>query len=140
MHRVLKPGGRAALSLWCEIQENPYFYALVEAITQHIGREIAAGLMAAFGLSGAGQINELLNEAGFERIDIVVEQLDLQLPELEHFVPRHISATPMAPGYNAAPLSAQQAVVQDFSESLAHYRIEIGSCIPFKTHFAIAQK
>ena len=49
MHRVLKPGGRVAISVWCDIQESPYFHVLVEAISRHINQETAAGLKAAFG-------------------------------------------------------------------------------------------
>jgi ubiquinone/menaquinone biosynthesis C-methylase UbiE len=51
MHRILKPGGRIAVSLWSDIQKSPYFHAMVQAITKNIGAETAAGLRAAFGLS-----------------------------------------------------------------------------------------
>lgn len=43
MYRVLKPGGRVVLSLWCDIQERPYFDALVRAVTRRIGEETATG-------------------------------------------------------------------------------------------------
>src|SRR5690606_7762821 len=47
MHRVLKAGGRVALSVWCPIRENPYFHALVDAVAHYIDPDTAMGLGAA---------------------------------------------------------------------------------------------
>jgi len=138
MHRVLKLGGRASISLWCNIQENPYFHALVEAISRHINQETAKGLKAAFGLSSADEIRTLLLEAGFKRIETTVKRLDLELPNLKDFVARHISATPMAAGFNAASPGAQQAVVQEVSDLLVSYGMDDGVQVPFTTHLAMA--
>jgi len=140
MHRVLKPGGRIALSLWCAIQESPYFHALAEAIGKHIGQEVAAGLKAGFGLSRADEIRALLVDAGFQTIQMTVKQLVCELPKLGEFVPRHISATPMVAGFNAAAPTAQQAVIQEVSEQLAVYVTDAGVRVPFKSHLAAAVK
>lgn len=47
----------------CDIRESPYFDALVQAMTHHIGRETAIGLRAAFGLSDVHVIHALCLEA-----------------------------------------------------------------------------
>lgn len=140
MYRVLKPGGRVAVSLWCDIEENPYFHVLVEVIARHIGQETAMGLKAAFGLSSADKICTLLMNAGFARVEMTIEQLDLELPKLKDFVPRHISATHMAAGFNAATQTEQQAVIQEVSVQLAAYELNAGVRIPFRTHLAVATK
>lgn len=140
MHRVLKPDGRLALSLWCDIQENPYFHVLAEAIARHIAQETAAGLEAAFRLSKAHEIRSLLAEAGFREVYMAVRQIDLEIPPLGDFVPGHISATPMAASFNAASPTARQHVIQEVSEQLAQYATGTGARIPFRTHFAMAKK
>ena len=68
MHRVLKPDGRAALSLWCDIRQNPYFHSLVQAVGRRIGPQTAAGLRAVFtGHSRAPPLCERLDhDAGRE--------------------------------------------------------------------------
>jgi ubiquinone/menaquinone biosynthesis C-methylase UbiE len=53
MRRVLKPGGYIALSLWCDLDDNAYFQALVTAVSEQIGPATAAGLKAAFALTDA---------------------------------------------------------------------------------------
>ncbi len=140
MHRVLKPGGRVVLSAWCALQENPYFQAQVETVTKHIGAEVAAGLRAGIGLSDADTILTLLRSAGFDDIEIMVQQLDLPLPTLSEFIPRHIGATPLAAGYNAAPPSAQQAVIDEMIAQLAHRETNGSVRIPFRSNMAKAKK
>jgi SAM-dependent methyltransferase len=140
MQRVLKPGGRAVLSLWCEIESSPYFQALVEAVSGRIGPETAEGLGAAFNLSNSEEIRRLVSGANFETVEITAKQLDLDLPPLPEFVPRHVQATPMAPGFNAAPERARRAVVRDVAERLAGYQTETGVRVPFRTHLVRAGK
>jgi hypothetical protein len=58
-------------------------------------------------LSDAGAIGDLLTGAVFENVKAVVKQLDLELPNPREFVPRHVSATPMAAGFQAASEDAR---------------------------------
>ena len=139
MLRVLKPGGRAALSLWSDIEESPYFSVLVETVASHIGTETSAGLNSAFALSDADEIQALLDESGFTQIEIATTQLDLPLPNLTEFVPRHITATPMAAGFAAAPESTQHAVIQEVSEKLSNYEVDDYVRIPFASFMITGQ-
>ena len=140
MRRVVKPGGRIALSLWCAIEESPYFYTLVEAVARHIGSDTAAGLKSAFALGDTDGIHSLLKEAGFGHIEMTVAQLDLLLPKLAEFVPRHISATPMAAGFGQAAEVVQQAVVREVVEGLSHYQTNGRTRIPFKSHLIMGKR
>lgn len=140
MRRVVKPAGRVAVSLWCDLEECPYFYSLVEAIDRHIGPETAAGLKSAFALSRADEIHHLLTQAGFGQVEMTVRQLDLPLPGLTGFVPRHISATPMATGFSQASEAAQQAVIRDVTTRLSRYEIGDHARIPFKSHLMMGRR
>lgn len=139
MRRVIKPTGRVALSLWCNIKDNAYFCSLVEAIARHVGLDTAAGLKSAFSLSDANAIYDLLKAAGFRQIEMVVKQLDLPLPELTEFLPRHISATPMDAGFQRVPAAMQQAVIREVSAQLSAYRMNGQPRIPFKSHFIMSR-
>ena len=139
MGRVVKPGGRIALSLWCNIEENPYFYVLVEAIARHISPETSAGLKAAFALSDANEIHRLLKGAGLGQTDMTVTQLDLPLPALAEFIPRHVSATPMAAGFSRAPTSVQQTVIQEVGRKLSRYATNGHTRIPFRSQMVMCR-
>jgi len=140
MRRVVTPGGRVAVSLWCDIEESPYFYTLVEAVARHIGPDTAAGLKSAFALSDADEIYNLLEEAGLEQIEMTVRQLDLPLSNLTKFVPRHISATPMTTGFSRATEAVQQTVIREIVEQLSQYEINGQAQIPFKSHLIMGRK
>ncbi|MCB0214433.1 MAG: methyltransferase domain-containing protein [Anaerolineae bacterium] len=138
MRRVVKPSGRVAVSLWCPIEESPYFYTLVETIARHIGLETAAGLKSAFALSDADEIYELIEAAGFEQIEMTVRQLNLPLPNLAEFVPRHISATPMAASFRQAPPAIQERIVQDVIAELGIYSRNGQVIVPFRSHMLLS--
>lgn len=140
MHRVLKTGGRSGMSLWCEIRENPYFHVLVKVITECLGREVAAGLLSAFSLSDKDLIHDMILGAGYQKVEMETVQLDLHLPRLKDFVPRHNSATPMAAGFNSVPSVLRQTVVDEVCRRLANYNSQAGYHIPFRTLVVLASK
>ncbi|MEZ4714334.1 MAG: methyltransferase domain-containing protein [Caldilineaceae bacterium] len=137
MARAVKRNGRVAVSFWSDIGESPYFNALVRAIDTHIGAEVAAGLRSAFGLADADVASALFRNAGFRRVEMSQARLDLPLPTLTDFVPRHISATPMSIGFQSASQDIQTRLVQSVCEELAFDGAETPS-IPFTSHLALA--
>jgi ubiquinone/menaquinone biosynthesis C-methylase UbiE len=139
MWRVLRPGGLAVIGLWCPARENPYFEALIRAMESHIGSGTAAGLKAIFNLSDARTTEQILKTAGLEEVKCDAVDLDVKLPNLNVFVPRHIGATPMAAGYAAAPTASRSAVVTEVRDTLAGLASGDGG-IPFRTYVFSARK
>ena len=68
-----------------------------------------------------------------------VATLDLPLPPLPDFVPRHVSATRMAAGFGAAAAEARRAVVDEVTRRLAAYKAGAGVRVPFRTHLIRAE-
>jgi hypothetical protein len=129
-----------AISLWRDIRENPYFDALVGAVTRHIGEGTGVGLRATFGLSDEETIRALVKGAGGTDPKITVHPLDLKLPILSEFIPRHVRATPMEAGFSAASPEKRRAVVEEVSEGLVSYDTGGGACAPFRTYRVQAVK
>jgi SAM-dependent methyltransferase len=136
MRRVLRENGRLTVSCWCAIEENPYFHALVDAVSRHIGSGTAAGLAAAFGLSNLDMLRSLLTGAGLRDVEIETATLDLELPPLTEFVPRHVSATPMAAGFGAASEEARQAVIDEIVRAFGSKPEDGPRRVPFRTYLA----
>jgi SAM-dependent methyltransferase len=139
MRRVLRKGGRVALSVWCGLRENPYSEALVSAIARRIGEEPAAGFAAAFGLSDADEIRRLLWAAGFAMVEVTKREIEARLPELRRFVPAHVGATAMAASFHSASAEIRETVVSEMEERLASYATEAEVRVPFRTHLAMGR-
>lgn len=140
MQRVLRPKGQLAISVWCEVGHNPYFDALMKAVTNHLGTETASGLGAAFTLSKPSEIEELLVEAGLQKVEVEMCELSLKMPEVSKFTARHISATPISTGFSASSEPLQKDLVEEVAANLAMYQTETGATVPFRIQVAKAQK
>ncbi len=140
MRRALKPGGQIALSLWRPLAENPYFQALVMAMADHVGPDTAVALQAAFTLTDATEIQALLVGSGFRQVKMSAAHLELTLPPLSQFIPRHVSATPMAAAFDAAPPATRNAVIADVTRQLAPFLIGDGVQAPFRSHLVRATR
>jgi SAM-dependent methyltransferase len=66
MHRVLKRGGRLALSCWRSIEHTPGYLALEQALARRIGPEKAA--LPPFSFGDGGSIRGLAVAAGFREV------------------------------------------------------------------------
>jgi SAM-dependent methyltransferase len=140
MSRVLEPNGQVVISMWCAVHQNPYFKALIDAVTKYLGADTASGLGAAFTLTSQHEIESLLEQAGLKDPTVEAFEIDLNLPEIDQFAARHISATPMNGNFSASSESLQQDLVMEVAEKLEEYQTEAGVKVPFRIHVGKAQR
>jgi SAM-dependent methyltransferase len=75
--RVLRPGGRVAVSVWGPEVANPWLALVMDAVRTHLGHPVPPpGVPGPFSLSDAGRLSELLEAAGLR---VVVVQ-DVSVP------------------------------------------------------------
>jgi len=134
MRRVAKSHSRVLISIWCALPENPYFHAVVDAISQHINPDTANAMRAGFRLSDLETLHKLFDGVGFETVEINPIELNLELPSLQEFIPRHISATPMAAAFKSADPNTRSAIVSQIIEQTDSYKIGDGIQVPFRTY------
>lgn len=71
MRRVLKPGGRAGVAVWCAIEECPFWDALADALGEVLGKETEIGFRSGpWGLPEADELQRLFDAAGFTDVDV----------------------------------------------------------------------
>ncbi|BBX68126.1 class I SAM-dependent methyltransferase [Mycolicibacterium psychrotolerans] len=69
VHRVLRPGGRAAFAVWAERRHNTWLGALLDAVTAELGVAIPPpGMPGPFSLAEPGVLEELLRAAAFAEV------------------------------------------------------------------------
>ena len=73
LHRVLKPGGRAGVAVWCAIEECPFWDALAAAVGEVLGKEAEIGFRSGpWGLPEADELDRLFDAANFT--DVLVRR------------------------------------------------------------------
>jgi ubiquinone/menaquinone biosynthesis C-methylase UbiE len=85
MWRVLIGGGRVVLNLWQALHRHPVYEALGEAEARYLGAPVSA-VAAPWSLTNAEELRALLEAAGFERITITPQSLDVHFPSAARFV------------------------------------------------------
>jgi ubiquinone/menaquinone biosynthesis C-methylase UbiE len=69
-HRVLVPGGRFAVAVWCAIESSPGHHALTQALARHVDIEAATLLAGAFRLGDPQALQAMLDASGFREVRI----------------------------------------------------------------------
>jgi SAM-dependent methyltransferase len=136
--RVLRPGGRAAISLWLPQRSNPYNSTVIDVIGRHLGRDVAAALAAAFSLGDPSAIVKYLRDEGMRDVVVEPHEMVLPLPPLREFVPSHIAGTPMSGPFSSAAPHVRETIVREIIETLQPYGDP--ARIPFRAHFIRATR
>jgi ubiquinone/menaquinone biosynthesis C-methylase UbiE len=106
MRRALRPGGRVGIAVWAEIEQSPPFAAVEGAIREVVGHELADRYRGGpWGMPDVDELQELLQESGFEEIRVTRHALPLSF-ECAALLASTLAASAIAADLDA--LSAQQ--------------------------------
>jgi ubiquinone/menaquinone biosynthesis C-methylase UbiE len=71
IRRVLRPGGRAGVSVWGPKVDNPWLSIVMDAVSAHLGHEVPPpGMPGPFSLADASRFVGLFGAAGFVDIEL----------------------------------------------------------------------
>nr|WP_246201983.1 methyltransferase domain-containing protein [Sneathiella aquimaris] len=115
-HRLLRPGGRMAFSIWDG--HSPYTQAIAAALAQHISSEIASKQRSQRETPSADELATQVSNAGFSEVEVRRQELMIDVPLAEEFVPLHLGSMPIAGAFMALDADAQAALITDVSEAL----------------------
>ena len=138
-HRVLVPGGRFAVAVWCAIESSPGHHALTRGLERHVGTE-AAGLMSAvFRLGDAQALQTLLEIAGFREVGVRREKRVARFPSPELFVRWVVVGSVL--GRTGVQLrdEALAAIIREVDRALQPYMCGDGLAFPMESHLAVAR-
>src|SRR5262245_55707462 len=139
MHRVLRPGGCLALSVWRPIEGSPGFAVLAEALSHRISTEAGALLPSGpFGLGQAEEVRALVAGAGFRDITIRPAVKTLRYPSPDEFVRRYVAGSALAGPVAAAADDARAALLNEVNAALRRYVGDQGLAFPIESHVAVA--
>jgi ubiquinone/menaquinone biosynthesis C-methylase UbiE len=96
MVRVLKPGGRAGVSVYSAIEHTPGAHAFVQALDKFLGPEASRTKRSEHLSCNAQGIGSWLKQAGFDVVDIDTVAKQITFPSMSDYVRFQLTATPMA--------------------------------------------
>lgn len=139
MHRVLVPGGRLAVAVWCAIESNPGHRALALGLERHVGTE-AAGLMSAlFRLGDSQTLQTILQSAGFHDVRVRLEKGVARFPSPELFTRWFVAGSVL--GRTAVQVREESlvAMVREVDRALQPYTSADGLAFPMEAYLGVAK-
>lgn len=83
--RVLDHEGRLALNVWQPLERHPVYASLLGAEAEYLDAELDV-VARPFTFGGAERLRDLLEDAGFDEVEITERTLEVEFPEPETFV------------------------------------------------------
>jgi ubiquinone/menaquinone biosynthesis C-methylase UbiE len=136
MRRVLKKGGRLALSVWNGT--GSYNSAVGDALAKYVSSETAVRFCASRQAPPRDELQRLAADAGFSAIAVNVHRIDVHLPCLDTFTLDHLAATPVASVLAAVDDATRQKIGASVMQQLRPYADGDGVTYPEETHVLTA--
>ena len=142
MRRVLRPGGRAIVSVWGPRDRNPWLGAMLDAVGAQLGGTFPPpGLPGPFALDGHEKLLAVLSGAGFE--DVAVDEVAAPWTGAsfdQWWLVTTALAGPLSKVLEVQPPEAIEAIRSHAREALAPYETPDGLEIPGVTLVGSARR
>jgi ubiquinone/menaquinone biosynthesis C-methylase UbiE len=138
VRRVLVDAGRAGVSVFAAIEQNPAAYALSAALDRHLGEGASRAKRSEHALADSGELRELFVTAGFTDVRIETVALTVRFASVDQWVRIQLSATPLA-ALQAEGDDIVACVCAEIGAALAAYTQADGFAFPQQAHVALAQ-
>ena len=136
--RVLRPGGRMALSIWDG--HSPYTRAVCSAVERHISPEIARKQRSQRETPSAIELADQLRAAGVSGIRVERTELAIDVPSAREFVPLHLGSMPIAGAFHALPDDRKRALIDEVEDAMGAFRKGNRLVYPDAVHVAIGTR
>lgn len=126
MHRILKPGGRAAIAIWGERRNCGW-----AEIFPIVDKRVASDVCPLFFQQGTGDtLNNSMTQAGFDEIEVDRFSVNLHFPSDEIAIMAAFAGGPVALAYQKFDEQTRDEAHAEYLNSISEYRNESGYKIP----------
>ncbi|WP_416886642.1 class I SAM-dependent methyltransferase [Marinospirillum sp.] len=134
IHRVLAPGGRAALSVWRPLEYNPGYVVLADALERHVSDEAAAMMRSPFPAWELDDLREIADETAFDEPTVSIEVGSVRYPSVEEFVRREAASSPLSASLAGVEPAVREALVEEVRSGLRDRIDDEGIVHPMETY------
>jgi SAM-dependent methyltransferase len=142
IRRVLRPGGRAAISVWGSPEQNPWLTAMLGALGKQLGGTFPPpGMPGPLSLGSSDRFHSVLADGGLDEIRIEEVEVPWRGASFDEWWDRTSAlAGPVAKLLAAQPPETVEAIRAGAHELLAEYETADGLEIPGLTLVASAKR
>jgi ubiquinone/menaquinone biosynthesis C-methylase UbiE len=132
IRRVLRPGGRFALTVWGPRAQNPWLGVVFDSVSAQLGTPMPPpGIPHPFSLDDPDRLGDLLSEAGLADVRVGELPTPYHADSVEEWWERSSAlAGPLAQRLAALPADAQDALLARAREAIGAYATPTGLEIP----------
>jgi len=138
-YRVLVPGGRVAVAVWCDIESSPGHHALTRGLERHVGPDAAGLLSGAFRFGDAPALQALLESAGFRDVRVRRENRVAHFPSPALFVRWVVVGSVLGRTGVRVRDESLAALIHEVDRALQPYTSGDGLAFPMEAHLAVAK-
>ncbi len=132
LRRVLRPGGRLALTVWGPRERNPWLAVVFDTVTEQLGTPTPpSGVPQPFSLDDADRLGALLTDAGLDRVVVEEVPVPYVAASSDEWWERTCTlAGPLAQRLGALPDAAARALRDRAHAAVAGYETPAGLELP----------
>jgi SAM-dependent methyltransferase len=138
--RVVRAGGRIAVSVWSTGDKVPFLHAIVGPLLKHAEPDETGYLPTPYELGAPGEMVGFLNTAGFHHAHEARLTHSLDFENEERYLQAILKATPIGHSLAEETPEVQQEVLRETRENLKQWRTPSGLSIPGECVFVTARR
>ena len=139
-HRVLKPGGRIAVSVWSTGDRVPFLDALVAPMLEHAEPDETGYLPTPYETGGPGEMVAFLESAGFRDAREQRVEHSLRFDSPDDYLQSLLKATPIGHSLSEEDPPVQADVLRKTRANLERWRTPQGLSLPAECVLVQARK
>jgi ubiquinone/menaquinone biosynthesis C-methylase UbiE len=138
--RVLRPGGRIAVSVWSTGDKVPFLHATVGPMLKHAEPDETGYIPTPYELGAPGEMVSFLKAAGFDHAHEDRRTHSLFMENEERYLQSILKATPIGHSLAEEPPDVQEEVLRETRANLAQWKTSEGLSIPGECVFVTATR
>ncbi|SLN34276.1 Demethylrebeccamycin-D-glucose O-methyltransferase [Roseovarius litorisediminis] len=138
MARVLKPGGRLAISVWKT--RSPIGAAFAKVLDNRFGEGTTAPWEMVYSLGERDRLHDLASSAGFRNAHVFFDIKFARHPDPEAFIAGAIAGSPIAETMAELSETEHDRLIREIVAELSHCRDDDGLAVPAECLTLTAQK
>ena len=139
-YRVLRPGGRAGVTVWSKGERAPAVDVLIAPMLEHATPDENGYLPTPYELGGQGELANMLSGIGFQDAAETRVQGTWVANSVEEYLTMFLTGTPLAHSLSEETEEIQRTVREKAKQNISRYSTSTGVSIPAECVIVAASK